>query len=131
MEHITIETELEAINIALDLWAFLKSTGEKKEDYLKDIHDRYLSGCSLCSFHLHQYPDDCEIIRPDKFSIRSGCFSCSLRDGKLCCFNTLGSAYNKWARTTNKEEKMKEAAIIYDALLKRKKELEATDVTPI
>ena len=54
MTYVRVETELEAINIALDLWAFLKSTGEDKEAWLVGVHNRFLSGCPLCSFHLQK-----------------------------------------------------------------------------
>jgi len=126
MSYVRVETELEAINISLDMWAFLKSTGEEKEDYLYDIENRYLSGCTLCTFHIHQDETDKQLFAK-RYYYRTGCKNCCLFSAKLCKFATHNSAFAKWDNADiYSKKKKKYASIIYDALLKRKNELEAT-----
>jgi len=128
-----IGTELEAVNISLDLWAFLKSTGKDKNDYLRDFEEKYLSGCALCQFHLHQNANDKEKQDKDGKFYRSGCIKCALGKKTLCRFSQKGSVYNKWSHTPphshpDVELRKAYAEVIYAAILKRKKKLEASDV---
>lgn len=133
MAYITIETELEAINIAVDLWAFLKSTGEDKDSYMHGIEKRWLAGCPLCQFYVEQDDKDIEIMdksNEDQY-YRSGCKKCPLFKKTLCRFAHPESAFREWQRTSDKVLKMHYAKIIHAAILKRKMKLEVTDVTPI
>jgi len=126
MSYVRVETELEAINISLDMWAFLKSTGEDKDDYLLGIEQRYLAGCALCQFYIKQDDTD-QQITSDKYYYRTGCRNCCLFPAKLCNFATHNSAFSKWDNADSfSEQKKKYASIIYNAILKRKKQLEAT-----
>ena len=126
MAYTIIKTELEAVNLALDLWAFLKSTGDEKDDYLIDIENLYLAGCPLCQFHIMQDLKDSLKLDKDLQQFRSGCVQCCLGKHTLCRFNNTISAYRKWTDyLTTKEQKMKQAEIIYNAILKRKEKLEA------
>lgn len=130
MAYTIIKTERIALQLALDLWAFLKSTGDEKEDYLSNIQSVYLAGCPLCQFYLHQNPEDHEKRDNDLKWYRSGCVKCPLGRKTLCRFTQLGSAYSRWAYANVNDpnylkDKMKYAEIIYQAILKRKQKLEA------
>ena len=131
MAYTIINTERIALQLALDLWAFFKSTGNEKEDYLFNIQQVYLAGCPLCQFYLEQNPEDHEVQSTEKwYRYRSGCVKCPLNRRTLCRFSQPCSAYSRWVYANVNDpnylkDKMKYAEIIYQAILKRKQKLEA------
>jgi len=120
----TIETEKEALTLALELWEFLKNTGRDKKHFHSDIDCVYLAGCPLCQFYIEQFKHD--KTKEDAYTMyRTGCKKCCLFPKELCRFATVNSAFSLWdyaVRKEDKEECKKYAEIIYNAI---KEKLEA------
>jgi hypothetical protein len=118
-----IETEMEAVDLALDLWAYLKNTGGDKSDYKEDMHSRYLAGCPLCQYYLREIPGDREVIKRG-FSYRSNCTLCPLFNKKYCMFSKKDSAYHNWTYENNHTlQKGQYAEIIYKAILRKRNKM--------
>ena len=118
--YIQIKSELEAVQLSLEIWKFLKETGLNKCDYDEKLDKLYFAECPLCQFHIEQNE---QVRSKSKNYIPAGCQDCCLKPERLCHFSEAGSAYNAWYEDEDIEQKKQYAEILYDALVEREEEL--------
>ena len=119
MLKVKIKNELEAVELSLEIWEFLKETGKLKEHFNLHLASMYLASCPLCQFHIDQNPKN----QKSNKEYPSGCEECCLFSKRLCRFSADHSAFFEWTKTDNSEAKKYHASVIYDALMKRLNEL--------